>query len=561
MKKQYWCRLIQTSILFALASCRTATQFSATGPEPDAANRDGLRYYLARDVLLVDADVTFRRGTTWAKRGPQEPCAVGVPFNVWQSTRWRVTPLTLPDRTEAFRLGITPGSAVQKALNVTVSDAGLLVNLNYSGHDQTGEIVGSVLKGIASAAGALSGLPLAVAGAEERVAPSDTVCFRESGLGNETEERIKSTSLALEQTHALRIQLLGGAAQAQNTSTLRSLRARDSILGQRENMLAQDLATLRGMKASQLAAFLKKRGVGEADTVVHLQYALDVGTIPSALPGRTLQTARNALATGTPARILLDSARMVIVAATIPAAERNRPTQTASSIGCTGAEGKGCARIYFRTPTYRMLEVYTPAVDKEGASLMLRERTVAPLVASTDPRQSIAFEGRRFTNAGLKIALGRYGNVTTLEQSSGAALAGATSAVASALTSARQEYLASLKSVHEMQTTTASIRENRLTSRVRELKSQKEVIDAEVALRGARASQDLLAQKQQIDTELQLLQSQQALSTAQAGAERATDTAEIRDEIERLKVQVQLLQQQLELEKARAALRTAQPGS
>jgi hypothetical protein len=540
------------------AACRTAPSFSSTAPEPMVSpdTTSGLRYFLGRDVLLVDASVKYHREATWKERADlAKECEPDKVVTEWTDTEWTVAPLTVPDRSRQFRLAVTPGSSAQQSLNVTVSDVGLLTNLNYSGKDQTGDIIGNVLKGVAAVAGAFGG---SFVGLEADKRPTNEACFKNRPEAKELDALIASTGQMLAKTHDDRLRILNEANQNSSDAAIRNLRARDSLLARREGMLVQDLANLRGKRASALAVYLKSKGIGGSDTVVRLRYGIDVGLLPASLPGPKRINVKTGLQHAV-VKQLFDSARILIVAGDIAS-----PLQTLTTGDRKGAfackeKGEECARIYYRAPRQRVLEVYTPEEDEDMAPMILRERSVVPLVASTDSTYAIAFEQRRFADAGFKLGFGKQGNVTTLEQSSSAALAGATAAISNAVTGARQEFLNSLKAAQDAQTTAAAIRQSRANERLQELKNRKDLIDAEVALSGATASQELLAEKRRIDAELDLLKSQQALAGAQTDAARAAETIELRDQIERLKIQVELLRQQLELEKARAALNAAKP--
>lgn len=556
------------TVFASLDGCRTAPSFSSSGPEPTPVAADvppsGVRYYTGHDLLVVDADVTFRRGTRWTAKDPADstPCTADKPFSKWVSTRWNVSTLAVPDRSRAYRLGLVGGSSVQQALNVGVSETGLLSTLNATTHDQTGDVFVNVLKGVAGVVGSVAGIRGAV-GLEEnkKAVPTNEECFKAAAAA--TDSRIKQLGEDLQTTRASRVERLREAARQQVTrETLLRLRAQDSLLAQREALLENSLATLRTARAAKLATFLQEAEIAEADTVVHLRYVID----PSELPGTALATwkeMRTAATDGTIRRMMLDSARLALIMREpdTPAGQiaGQAPVKGGSSFGCADPSSKDCARIFFRAPVTRILEVYTPLRDADAAAPVLRERSAVSLVTLSDPVQSVAFDGARFADAGLKLAFGKYGNVTSLEQSRGSSLAGASAAVTNALSGARQELVSGLKSVQDFQTAAQAIRDNRADARLRDLKRQKDLIDAEVALRGASATQDLLDEKHRIDAEIQLLQSQQSLATTQADGARATDLADLKDQIARLQVQIELLQKQLDLEKEKKALADAKP--
>jgi hypothetical protein len=190
-------------------------------------------------------------------------------------------------------------------------------------------------------------------------------------------------------------------------------------------------------------------------------------------------------------------------------------------------------------------------MDDQKSPLKWRESKTVNLVSSTDPVLNIAFRSNQLGQASTGLTFGRRGSVTGIEQSSNAALAGATSTIATALTTARQEFVAGLQTVQTTQTSLEAMRQANRTAQIKELQDQKVLIDAEVALQGASASRDLIAQKQAIDAQLALAQSQQALELSSLRSETSAEVSALRVEIERLQVQIELLKKQMELEKAR----------
>jgi hypothetical protein len=558
-------RLVSLSVLVAgsvtAIACRHMTQFSSSGAESipldSKETLDGLRYYVARDLILVEVDAKYKRAVQWASTVTGDCAADRTPFSIWHDSQWSLTPVTTADPAAAYRLGIAPASTTQQSLNVAVSDIGLLTSLNYAAHDQTGDIIGNVVKGAAGVAGLVVGLPgplgesKMVLGVPSR--PNDAYCFKKIGGADTLDTAIVRTRRDLLRVRSERLQLLNSAGASPTLEKLRRISALDSILLRRENLIADNINTLTTTRATSLSQFLSEHGVGSKDTVIHLQYLVDATLFPQSVPdGLTFHGAQSLVPVGSFARQLLDSARILLVLRNDSVANSSitaAPPQ--KSMGCVG---KSCARIFFRAPRQRIVELYTPIAADSMAAMALRQRLAMALVKANDPVQSVSFDGQRFADAGFKLAFGKYGNVTSLEQSSGSSLAGLTASVTSAISSARTEFQASLKSAQDIQTTAQAIKESRLASQIKELQDRKAIVDAELALSGANATKDMVAQKQQIDAELALLQSQQSLTNARADSTRGADLADLKDQIERLKIQIQLLTQQLELQKAQANL-------
>jgi hypothetical protein len=194
--------------MIGLLGCGSSMQVSSTGPELNdaAAPREGLRYYLGRDLLVVDANVTIRTERQWKKKEKNEPCQPeDEAKSSWRQATWDVSSTTVADRRAQYRLGLKPSTTVLQTLNVTVSEAGLLTGVNYTSKDQTGEIVINLAKGVAGLAGALVGIPSALDGADFILPskgkpvvkpPTNEVCYAADADGiklREEAQRLRDT--------------------------------------------------------------------------------------------------------------------------------------------------------------------------------------------------------------------------------------------------------------------------------------------------------------------------------------------------------------------------------
>jgi hypothetical protein len=114
-------------------------------------------------------------------------------------------------------------------------------------------------------------------------------------------------------------------------------------------------------------------------------------------------------------------------------------------MGCAGSDSV-CARIYYREPILRVVRVLVPDdVDAHRATFAIREERLVPLVAANDPVLYLSFGTQTLGSGKIALTFGPHGNVTGVEQSSSASLAGTATAATAALESARDAYMASLK--------------------------------------------------------------------------------------------------------------------
>ncbi|HSU94948.1 MAG TPA: hypothetical protein VLI43_14665 [Gemmatimonadaceae bacterium] len=110
---------------------------------------EGLRYFLTRDLLTVDAKVSQFHEVVRGRTGVCEP-------HDSVATSWTLTVTTVPDRRQVYRLGLTPSGLLDQTLGVKVSETGVLTSLNYAGTDQRAAIATTIAKGVAGVVGALT---------------------------------------------------------------------------------------------------------------------------------------------------------------------------------------------------------------------------------------------------------------------------------------------------------------------------------------------------------------------------------------------------------------------
>lgn len=136
-------------LIAAFGACARPGTLDTSGPfELARAPDEGLRYFLTRDLLTVDAklsqfhEVVRERGVCVAHDS--------------LSTSWTLTVITVPDRRQAYRLGLRPSATIDQTLGVKVSETGVLTSLNFAGTDQRAAIATTIAKGVAGVLGAVT---------------------------------------------------------------------------------------------------------------------------------------------------------------------------------------------------------------------------------------------------------------------------------------------------------------------------------------------------------------------------------------------------------------------
>lgn len=143
-------RILGLLLTASTAACARPGSLNTSGPfDIDRAPSDGLRYYVTRDLISIDAKRSTHHTVV---RGASGECTPHDSI----ATSWTVTTTTAPDRRQAYRLALAPSNTIEQALGVKVSETGVLSGLNYSAADQRAAIIGTIAKGVAGTLGVLT---------------------------------------------------------------------------------------------------------------------------------------------------------------------------------------------------------------------------------------------------------------------------------------------------------------------------------------------------------------------------------------------------------------------
>jgi hypothetical protein len=143
-------RVLVLLLTASASACASPGTLNTSGPfDPAHTPDEGLRYFVTRDLLTVDAKVSQFREVVRGRTGVCEP-------HDSLATSWTLTVTTIPDRRQSYRLGLTPSGTIDQTLGVKVSETGVLTSLNYAGIDQRAAIVTTIAKGVASVLGAVT---------------------------------------------------------------------------------------------------------------------------------------------------------------------------------------------------------------------------------------------------------------------------------------------------------------------------------------------------------------------------------------------------------------------
>jgi hypothetical protein len=162
----------------------------------------------------------------------------------------------------------------------------------------------------------------------------------------------------------------------------------------------------------------------------------------------------------------------------------------------------------------------------------------------------ITFKASSFASRELIVMFDERGQLTRVDAAAGSGAAAAVTALASAATTFRDEYAATIARMVDIDANERKLKLSDLTTQVDLLKKERERIDAQLSTDAGMANFDLALEQQKLTAQAAELQAQAALDVAQS-------TADQKLALEQLKVEIDLVKRELELVKAKQELSEA----
>ena len=524
----------------------------------------GLRYFLPQDLIKVEAmkteTVTARPAPDLSKRQEKTEKERQVSVDVE----------TVADLRTYYLLDLGAAAFEDGSLKAKLNDRGFLTSINSESRGRAGDVIKNVVK-LASVlvpsgdfgdkmAGAtwpnevprcgnldLRSLPIL---AQLLVKRNERGCTLWHGLEAKTQEIAEAESSL--RVLNLTLAKAPSGQVADLLSRIETLEKETAALISQRRVLEASLENERQMLAKSL-----ELGTTKSKPVV-VSALFDPNELPSALDVRAGMRVDDAkMKLGPEAKDLLEKIGVVLTLQAIPRVACDPDTGQAcapppdpkpSRIDCVKSQARGHARIYYRQSQPRVL---TTLVEGEESKLELERQQVVELIDARDAARCFDFEASKFAVRTLKIDFDARGRPTNLERSATSSAAAVTGALADAAITARDTYTATLEKLATAETHKRTLALGEITTEVEALKKEKELLDAQLALEGATASQQLVLEQQQLAAQLSVLEAQLKLQQAQSGFDLQLEVAQ-------LKLQLEQLQQQLAVLNARLALEEAQ---
>jgi hypothetical protein len=531
-----------------LTSAATAAEPTLTTHGPIPAGRDsgqpGLRYYLPKDLVVVDAKQTVTR-----TRAPKRDLSQEAEVKVKIERDINASSHTVADLQQFYLVNLQPGRSTKGTLTAQVNEHGFLKSINSQSEGRGGAILKNIVK-FASVVLPVSGLFAAHTASDwpNEISACAQLDLRSQPI--EVQLVVKRNQDGCETWH----QIVAGAKDiAKNKAELRRLElelakasagdvaAKLSQIMQLESSIASLVAEKRSLEASLAAKavqLVKSLGLGSQTTKTERTVVFDLSEVPSDQDVLNLRVDSDGLVVGNAldqfpkAKELLEQTGAVVTLRDVPTGTRTPGNVTS---GCGGEQKDKTARIFYRQSRPFLLDVLVVGKNNE---LQLKEEKLVELIDPTAAPRCLEFASSGLAVRKLQLDFDERGRPTKLDQTAESAAEALTQALSDSAVAARDAYSETLEKLVKIDTSKRALALSDLTAEVDRLKKEKELLDADLALQGATASQDLVLQQKQLEAQLAAL-------NAQLGLQKAQEGADLQLEIARLTLVVQQLQQEL----------------
>lgn len=487
-------KLVATVVLSLLhAGCAHAPVRGSGGYDVSSAGkaeRSAIRYFLAKDVIVVEAEVTRRRETTVVA---QKDGAGRFTFEPrtrihLSGARATLTPRTVADASAFFQVELSHGGASADALTVEVGEDGLLRAVNAESRSQAGALLEQgirVAAAAASVAGGLSGAPAELVSQVQSLFSAEEA--RAPGLSASLAGAPLLTLYLLQEDPAARAlwtRRLDVEAQRGRRAADRE-RLEDEIAGGKRAEV-QDLEARLGLvdaadkraSAAQQALtaaleerrdeLMRTRHLGSEEIRDRVTMVLDLADAPpkEALESGLAPTEVRRRLAGYPRMARLYEETRVAFTLEMPPIAADDPNAVPPADGRDPGRGEG--RFYFRQSYPGVMRVFAGAMRPPRAALeatrpgsgsaaesadeeqiRVVEERIVDLVPPSAPRLFVTFSSRDFTERKLSLQLDDKGRVRRIERSGGAAWAGAAGTLGPALDAALTDRVSTLRKLAE----------------------------------------------------------------------------------------------------------------
>ncbi len=447
-----------------MTGCAPAGRGPSAAPKPPG----GLRYYLARDFVVVEADITEfveTRIETGAD-GLLKPVTESGIFAVKASVGLE----TSADPSRFYVLDAAPRGTADHSLAVRVGNNGLLTSAEFATKDKSAEILVQVARLVGAAAGAAAGFrgglnegtkktEVSGAGARRRLESlplEHRYYLQESSFGRELWEEADGIDKELAGRREALRRARDEAEETTEPSRYSFAEKRAAFLEGSIRFLEKQGETARAAFTSAAAKFSAAEGIGRTTRERKVRRHLDISDLPpsAALTGASDEAGiTEALEGASPRALDLYRETGIAVAFDPDPALPGIPDRPAAD---PAPAGKKEIRIFYREPVPGFLRVYSwrEAVDREaGRFRPVFARLDEKLVFSVHPQApvlSAGFDRKAFSSRNMQLTVNAQGRVVGLSESAASIPVAAASGTAAAFEEIRKNAASSLKEIRDI---------------------------------------------------------------------------------------------------------------
>jgi len=533
--------------MIRLAALATAMGLAASS---SFAADQGLRYYLPKDLIVVDVTITTETTTQ-----VQKDLSIK---KIVETTREGVLSLkTVPDHQATRVLDPSNGAFSDTSISATLSASGLLKSINAANVGRGGDFLSSLGKFVGGFIGLLPVLPAPAGTPPQGKAVCDVMTgplselpatlrlfLRSAAQNCDDWSHLNALQESIVSAESQAAQLTGGIAEAGGDQAVAEIRKKLAALDTAIRLNTRNLVAEQTAFSSRLDAFLKDKGVGSKSSVAHMTGTFAPGDLPAVFSGAQTVSTVDAAITNADVKAFFRSAGVVVGAKAQP---------SSSGAGSPGAQdSKDHLVLSYRPCEQFNLVLYAVKGDVAGTSAV--EPAVQQLVELLLPGReaTLSLKKSAFSDGKLALVFDDRSQPTTFDRSESSKAAGIVDALARGVQATRDELDATLAKAVSIQNNRKTLDLGDLNAQIDTLKKRKEALDAQLALKSSAATFDMSLQQNQLNADLGLLQAQLNLDVARATQDQKLDIEKMKVDLENLKTQVEVLKAIEDLKKAQS---------
>ncbi len=521
--------LVLIPILFFYSCCTYPLKGSGPHEFDNIKNKPGIKYYVGKDVILVDASVSKKKSVRVNQKVELEQIEQ-------LSSVVSINKKTVPDYDQVFLLEIDSGGSFEDKITISTNPDGLLTGLSTETHGKAGEIISNVGSIVGMLYGGITADALKSDTSQECVSNA-----KESGLDVEYQflfglnsDACNSFDQLIKQKEELNklnddiFALSSKIAGDPTTDVLKDLQSRLSIKSKARDSIKENLKDVE-LRIKNMFNNFKEKVLVTKETTQNHSFVFELDQIPPKRLFKELMKLDNLSSEALIEKINVElnedkyssMRELVDRSNTLFAIDPVSPSQLTyydeNPMNKLTDYSKSTNRIYYRR-TYPFVITkfrFEHPITKENtpdftkAKLSVDSSSLSSLIHDNSVFNFVEYKTSDFSKSKITLAFDADTNslieVTTDNKSSTLAVA---QSISNAFKSYQSEYLSTLENIHTAQQRLSKIDLHEYQSEIDRLTKKKELLDTEIQYAGVRDTKDLVLEKKLIDQKLENMKSE-----------------------------------------------------